>query len=82
MRRQPRRNVPPADRRRISAFPELPLLLAIVYQEALLPNGVLPVLLQLRVALQAGHPVPVDPVRQVRPHPDGASPVRLLPDGA
>jgi hypothetical protein len=72
MRRQPRSNVWPADRRRISVFPELPLLLAIVYREALLQNGVWPVLLQVKVALQAGHPVRADRARQVRPHPGGA----------
>lgn len=72
MRRQPRRNVRQADRRHISALPALLLLLAIVYREALLPNGVLPVLLQVKVALQAGHPVRADRARQVRPHPGGA----------
>jgi hypothetical protein len=72
MRRQPRRNVWQADRRHISALPALLLLLAIVYREALLPNGVLPVLLQVKVALQAGHPVRADRARQVRPHPGGA----------
>ena len=72
MRRQPRRNVWQADRRRSSALPALLLLLAIVYREALLPNGVLPVLLQVKVALQAGHPVRADRARQVRPLPDGA----------